>query len=76
MIHSDEVDAVFICSIGPVHQQQILAAMKLGKPVFCEKPLTPTAAEAQAVIDAEVAHGKTPAPARLLCVALTPVITS
>ncbi|MEB5696124.1 Gfo/Idh/MocA family oxidoreductase [Klebsiella aerogenes] len=58
MIYSDEVDAVFICSIGPVHQQQILAAMKLGKPVFCEKPLTPTAAEAQAVIDAEVAHGK------------------
>lgn len=58
MIHSDEVDAVFICSIGSVHQQQILAAIELGKPVFCEKPLTPTAAEAQTIIDAEVDHGK------------------
>lgn len=45
MINSELVDAVFICSIGPVHKTQILAAFNAGKPVFCEKPLTPTADE-------------------------------
>ncbi len=58
MIHSELVDAVFICSIGPVHKTQILAAFKAGKPVFCEKPLTPTAGESKEIIDAEVEAGK------------------
>ena len=58
MINSELVDAVFICSIGPVHKAQILAAFKAGKPVFCEKPLTPTADESKEIIDAEVQAGK------------------
>ncbi|WP_352410520.1 Gfo/Idh/MocA family oxidoreductase [Mixta sp. BE291] len=58
LINSPLVDAVFICSIGPAHKAQILSAFRAGKPVFCEKPLTPTADEAQAIIDAEVASGK------------------
>ncbi|QCR38831.1 Gfo/Idh/MocA family protein [Nissabacter sp. SGAir0207] len=58
MIHSERVDAVFICSIGPVHQAQILAAFRAGKPVFCEKPLTPTANESRAIIEAEVKAGR------------------
>lgn len=58
MIHSELVDAVFICSIGPVHKAQILAAFNAGKPVFCEKPLTPTADESKEIIDAEVKAGK------------------
>ena len=57
MINSPLVDAVFICSIGPVHKEQILAAIKAGKPIFCEKPLTPTAAESKEIIEAEVAAG-------------------
>ena len=58
MIHSELVDAVFICSIGPVHKTQILAAFNAGKPVFCEKPLTPTADESKEIIEAEVKAGK------------------
>ncbi|MCP1439982.1 myo-inositol 2-dehydrogenase/D-chiro-inositol 1-dehydrogenase [Erwinia persicina] len=58
MIHSESVDAIFICSVGPVHKEQILAAIKVGKPIFCEKPLTPTAEESKAIIDAETAYGK------------------
>lgn len=58
MINSDLVDAVFICSIGPAHKDQILAAIKAGKPIFCEKPLTPTAIESKEIIDAEVRAGK------------------
>lgn len=58
MINSELVDAVFICSIGPVHKAQILTAFNAGKPVFCEKPLTPTAIEAKEIIEAEVRTGK------------------
>lgn len=58
MINSSQVDAIFICSIGPVHKMQILTAFKAGKPVFCEKPLTPTADESKEIIDAEVRVGK------------------
>ena len=41
--------------IGPVHKEQILAAIKAGKTGVLRKPLTPTADEAKAIIDAEVA---------------------
>ena len=58
MINSELVDAVFICTIGPAHKTQILAAFTAGKPVFCEKPLTPTADESKEIIDAEVKAGK------------------
>ncbi|MFS2223723.1 Gfo/Idh/MocA family protein [Pantoea sp. B65] len=58
MINSELVDAVFICSIGPAHKEQILAAFNAGKPVFCEKPLTPTAAESREIIQAEAKYGK------------------
>lgn len=52
------MDAVFICSIGPAHKAQILSAFHAGKPVFCEKPLTPTADESREIIAAEVATGQ------------------
>src|SRR5689334_24108297 len=38
-----DVDAVMICSYGPAHEVDVIACIAAGKPVFCEKPLTPTA---------------------------------
>lgn len=58
MINSELVDAVFICSVGPAHKTQILTAFSAVKPVFCEKPLTPTADESKEIIDAELKAGK------------------
>jgi len=43
LIESPDVDAVMICSYGPAHEVDVLACIAAGKPVFCEKPLTPTA---------------------------------
>jgi myo-inositol 2-dehydrogenase/D-chiro-inositol 1-dehydrogenase len=57
LINSDLVDAVCVCSIGPVHKEQLIAALAVQKPVFCEKPLTPTAMEAEEVVAAEVKAG-------------------
>ncbi|WP_330475819.1 Gfo/Idh/MocA family protein [Terrabacter sp. C0L_2] len=58
LIASDEVDAVMICSHGPAHEVDVLAAIAAGKPVFCEKPLTPTADAALRIMQAEQAAGR------------------
>ena len=57
LIGSAEIEAVVICSWGPAHEEQLLAAIAAGKPVFCEKPLVTSEAAARRVIDAEVAAG-------------------
>jgi myo-inositol 2-dehydrogenase/D-chiro-inositol 1-dehydrogenase len=58
LISSDNVDAVVICSWGPAHEEQLLACIAAGKPVFCEKPMVVSEAAALKVMEAEVAHGK------------------
>lgn len=58
LIAADEVDAVMICSHGPAHKVDVLACIEASKPVFCEKPLTPTAAEALEILAAEEAAGR------------------
>jgi myo-inositol 2-dehydrogenase / D-chiro-inositol 1-dehydrogenase len=57
LIESD-VDAVMICSYGPAHEADVLASIDVGKPVFCEKPLTPTADAALRIMEAEQADGR------------------
>jgi myo-inositol 2-dehydrogenase/D-chiro-inositol 1-dehydrogenase len=58
LINSADVDAVMICSFGPAHESDVLACIAAGKPVFCEKPLTPTAEGCLRILDAEQAAGR------------------
>ena len=58
LINDPEVQAVVICSWGPAHEAQLLAAIAAGKPTFCEKPLATTEAACLRVLEAEVAYGK------------------
>lgn len=51
------VDAVLIASPGPAHEAALLAAFEHDLPVLCEKPLTPDAASALRVMEAEQALG-------------------
>ena len=48
-----DVDAVLIASPGPAHEAALLAAFEHDLPVLCEKPLTPDAASALRVLEAE-----------------------
>ena len=58
LINADDVDAVMICSYGPAHEVDVLACIAAGKPVLCEKPLTPTAAAALRIMAAEQSGGR------------------
>ncbi|MDX3260070.1 Gfo/Idh/MocA family oxidoreductase [Streptomyces sp. MI02-2A] len=48
-----DVDAVLIASPGPAHESALLAAFERDLPLLCEKPLTPDAASALRVLEAE-----------------------
>lgn len=43
----ESVDAVMVCSPSSEHPEQVLGALGLGLPVFCEKPLATTAERAE-----------------------------
>jgi myo-inositol 2-dehydrogenase / D-chiro-inositol 1-dehydrogenase len=58
LITSGAVDAVLIASWGPAHEEFALAAIAVGKPVFCEKPLAPTPEACLRIMDAETAVGR------------------
>ncbi|MER5531057.1 Gfo/Idh/MocA family oxidoreductase [Streptomyces sp. NPDC002677] len=50
---AQDVDAVLIASPGPAHEAALLEALRRDLPVLCEKPLTPDAASALRVLEAE-----------------------
>jgi myo-inositol 2-dehydrogenase/D-chiro-inositol 1-dehydrogenase len=50
LITDPDVDAVVIASHDSVHAEQVVAAVRAGKPVLCEKPLAPTLAEGLRVL--------------------------
>lgn len=52
-----DVDAVYIAAPDHWHSTMTIAAARAGKHVYCQKPLTRTIAEGQAVVDAVRRHG-------------------
>ncbi|HEY2263491.1 MAG TPA: Gfo/Idh/MocA family oxidoreductase, partial [Streptosporangiaceae bacterium] len=50
LIADGNVDAVLVASWGPAHEEQVVAAIAAGKPVFCEKPLAPSSAACQRIM--------------------------
>jgi predicted dehydrogenase len=52
-----DLDAVYIATPHAFHGAAVSAALMAGLPVLCEKPLVPTAAEAQALVRLAQARG-------------------
>lgn len=58
LIDDPDVNAVIIASPDATHASYTMACIRAGKPVLCEKPLAPTAAEGLRVIEAELSSGR------------------
>lgn len=57
LIVDDDIDAVLIASSDDTHEEYVLAALRAGKPVLCEKPLAPTVEACARVLQAEEETG-------------------
>ena len=55
VIESPEVDAVSVAVANSLHREITEAALAAGKHVLCEKPLAPSVADAQAMVEAAAA---------------------
>ena len=58
VINAHDVDAIVIASPDETHAPLTTAALAKGKPVLCEKPLSPSSVECLKVIEAELKIGK------------------
>ena len=58
MIRSELVDAVVVTTLDEFHEQYVVAAIRAGKYVFCEKPLAPDADSCRRIMQAEMEGGK------------------
>lgn len=57
LIESPDVDAVIIASHDSAHARQVLACIRAGKPVLCEKPLAPSIEDCQEILTAQQQRG-------------------
>ncbi len=57
MVSDPDIDLIDITAPNALHAEIALAATAAGKPVYCEKPLAPTAAAARRMADAADAAG-------------------
>ena len=58
LIRAEDVDAVVVASWGASHAEFVIACIEAAKPVFCEKPLAPTADACVRIMQAEIALGR------------------
>lgn len=58
LINAADVNAVLIASWDPTHEDFCIAAIRAGKPVFCEKPLADTSKGCKRIMESEMESGK------------------
>ncbi|GAB3419075.1 Gfo/Idh/MocA family protein [Flindersiella endophytica] len=58
VVEDPDIDAVVVASADSTHEELVLACVREGKYVLCEKPLTPTADGSLRIVAAEVDRGR------------------
>ena len=56
VVEADDVDVVSVVGANHLHREIVEVALAAGKHVLCEKPLAPSVADAQAMVDVSAAH--------------------
>ncbi len=51
LVHDKNIDAIYVATPHPMHEEHTLLALNAGKPVLCEKPFAISAKQAQLMID-------------------------
>ena len=52
LVADKNVDAIYVATPHPMHEEHALLAMNAGKPVLCEKPFAMSSVQAQSMIEA------------------------
>jgi len=52
LVNDSSVDAIYVATPHPMHQEHTLLAVNAGKPTLCEKPFAISAMQAQSMVDA------------------------
>ncbi len=58
LVNDPEIDIVDVCTPNMYHTEQVVAALKAGKDVICEKPLAPTPDDIRTMIKARDESGQ------------------
>ncbi|MBT3603734.1 MAG: Gfo/Idh/MocA family oxidoreductase [Candidatus Latescibacteria bacterium] len=56
LLADDAIDAVYVATVHPAHQEWVVKAAQAGKPILVEKPMGVTVAEVTAMLDAAKEH--------------------
>ena len=51
LVNDPNIDAIYVATPHPLHEEHTLLALNAGKPVLCEKPFAITAKQTQTMID-------------------------
>ena len=57
LINDPQIDAVYIATPHPTHKENVIAALKAGKPVLCEKPFAVSSIEAKEMVEVAKENG-------------------
>lgn len=57
LVSDKNVDAIYVATPHPMHEEHSLLAINAGKPVLCEKPFAMSTAQTQSMIDASRNNG-------------------
>ncbi len=57
LVADKNIDAIYVATPHPMHEEHSLLAMNAGKPVLCEKPFAMSAKQAQSMTDASRTNG-------------------
>ncbi len=58
LLNRDDIHMIHVCTPNHLHREQVVAALKAGKHVYCDKPLGASYADCEAILEAQKEYGR------------------